>query len=428
MLIQFFQSFVFGLCDAIVCRILFNSLFAVRTKFYKYNKFFVLLLSVLLTFLAIYCDNIYIKIFIDAILIGIVYHNIYDVFLYKTIIGAFIFLAISICIEVPTYIILSLILSPEMEAYLDTNYLASTIIVLLIMLAKLLLVIVISQLIRKQKPLLSLKGWLIFLCLPFFTTFILLLILFQYNNSYPVLISFLLLLANVVCFEYIQEYSMYNRRKKELQQLEERTSLQLETFKDIRSIYNEQQSQIHEFKNYISFIKGLVIEQDYSTLLKYTDSLNERLNLDSSRIKTGNPIIDILLNQTVKKANDNNISLLTNVHIEDPLLIDDNDIIIIISNLLNNALEHCNKLTETNKIINFKLSNDSEQLLIICTNPTESEIKVENNLIETTKKNSLGHGLGLKNIQQIVEKYNGETVISVENNSFKFMIMIHKED
>ncbi|MGN0160582.1 MAG: GHKL domain-containing protein [Lachnospiraceae bacterium] len=221
---------------------------------------------------------------------------------------------------------------------------------------------------------------------------------------------------------------MYNRRKKELQQLEERTALQLETFKDIRSIYNEQQSQIHEFKNYISFIKGLVIEQDYSTLLKYTDSLNERLNLDSSRIKTGNPIIDILLNQTVKKANDNNISLLTNVHIEDPLLIDDNDIIIIISNLLNNALEHCKKLTETNKIINFKLSNDSEQLLIICTNPTESEIKVENNLIETTKKNSLGHGLGLKNIQQIVEKYKGETVISVENNSFKFMIMIHKED
>ena len=67
-------------------------------------------------------------------------------------------------------------------------------------------------------------------------------------------------------------------------------------------------------------------------------------------------------------------------------------------------------------------------MTIVCTNPIETTIIVENNLIRTTKNNYAEHGFGLKNINRMVDKYDGDISISTDDNKFKYVIMIQYKE
>ncbi|MDD6843976.1 MAG: ATP-binding protein [Clostridia bacterium] len=210
--------------------------------------------------------------------------------------------------------------------------------------------------------------------------------------------------------------------------LEERNRSELQSFKDIGSLYDEQRLRIHEFKNQINFINGLIDKQDYDTLRTYVGKIKSDIDSEEKLIETGNSVINILINQSIRKASQKHIYITPNINIMQDIQLEDNDLVIIISNLINNAIEHCDTLKKSNKIINFKLESTDDHLLIVCTNPIETTIIVENNLIRTTKNNYAEHGFGLKNINRMVDKYDGDISISTDDNKFKYVIMIQYKE
>ena len=241
-------------------------------------------------------------------------------------------------------------------------------------------------------------------------------------------LSVFLLLFNVFFYSYPQENGLYNKRKQELLVLEERNRSELQSFKDIGSLYDEQRLRIHEFKNQINFINGLIDKQDYDTLRTYVGKIKSDIDSEEKLIETGNSVINILINQSIRKASQKHIYITPNINIMQDIQLEDNDLVIIISNLINNAIEHCDTLKKSNKIINFKLESTDDHLLIVCTNPIETTIIVENNLIRTTKNNYAEHGFGLKNINRMVDKYDGDISISTDDNKFKYVIMIQYKE
>ncbi len=93
---------------------------------------------------------------------------------------------------------------------------------------------------------------------------------------------------------------------------------------------------------------------------------------------------------------------------------------IIIANLLDNAIEACEKCAGE-KIIRVQLRYQNEKLFIAVSNTYNGKVKGSKTLPETQKADVTRHGFGLKNIKSIVEKYNGTMVISPEE---KFMVSI----
>lgn len=102
----------------------------------------------------------------------------------------------------------------------------------------------------------------------------------------------------------------------------------------------------------------------------------------------------------------------------------DEDIVVILSNLLNNAIEAC-EICQKEKVIQLKFVLEEEFMVLSVKNTYEHEIICKDGQIQTSKRDDAEeHGIGIKNIKETVEKYDGRCVIKHDENEFNFSIII----
>ena len=100
------------------------------------------------------------------------------------------------------------------------------------------------------------------------------------------------------------------------------------------------------------------------------------------------------------------------------------DITTIFGNLLDNAIEATEKVEPSKRAISLNINQKGKLVLIYIYNTYQENLKIENNKLITTKKDSFNHGFGLKSIENIVKKYNGDLKISTNNNIFELNIIL----
>ena len=106
------------------------------------------------------------------------------------------------------------------------------------------------------------------------------------------------------------------------------------------------------------------------------------------------------------------------------MLYESTDLSIILGNLLDNAIEATEKL-EVEKDIFVSLMYRKEKLLIKVRNPYTGDLKKDRagNYI-SEKKDRENHGIGLKSVRKVVEKYEGVMEIHTENQIFEICVII----
>ena len=98
---------------------------------------------------------------------------------------------------------------------------------------------------------------------------------------------------------------------------------------------------------------------------------------------------------------------------------------ILLANLLDNAIEACQKVAKRDKIIKFRFLMEGNKITISIRNPVQEAVKVTEGRLETTKKNAKEHGIGMLNIQKVVEQYGGENVWSCRDGYFTQSIIFY---
>lgn len=99
---------------------------------------------------------------------------------------------------------------------------------------------------------------------------------------------------------------------------------------------------------------------------------------------------------------------------------------ILFSNLLDNAIE-ANRKVESDRFIRIGARTVNEAIYLEMENPMEGELQYEGTQIITTKEDSEKHGLGLKNVAEIVEKYQGQYHIEGKDKIFTIQIIFPGE-
>ena len=98
----------------------------------------------------------------------------------------------------------------------------------------------------------------------------------------------------------------------------------------------------------------------------------------------------------------------------------------IISNLLNNAIEACEKIQEDKRIIEFEIVGYNSQIFIsVCNSYDMESIINQKQKFITTKEDKLNHGIVLENVRRTVKKYDGDMRISQENE--RFIVSINRK-
>lgn len=308
--------------------------------------------------------------------------------------------------------------------------------VLVILLGKaivfLCILIIKKQLGEKSTEILLDTDWLKLIIFPIFTIVIItsMLSFFKYvETSEQTMLLFIsafgMIAMNIVVFYLIidiveRETQLYENRIFRIQ-----AKSQAEKYQSISENFNKQKKRIHEFKNQIECIESLLKKKQYMKMEEYVKGICGRLDKELDAIDTNNVIVNAILNTKYQEADANGIVFVLRVNDLSKLRINDEDIVTILSNLLDNAVEACKKCEIGKRILKLKFVNEDGMIKIGVKNTFNNPIRYENGEIKSTKMlRTEEHGVGIKNIIDVIEKYDGSYVIKDDNGEFYFSIII----
>lgn len=191
--------------------------------------------------------------------------------------------------------------------------------------------------------------------------------------------------------------------------------------KNMEDILTTIKGQRHDMNNHLNTIYGLMETENFNEAKIYISSLNQSISFINEIIETNNPTISSLLNIKNSRAIKNKIKFKLEINIPRNINIKDVDISIVLNNLIDNALEACEAVDENKRLIDLKMNIKDSYLIIMIKNSKDQNVKVEMESIfadYTTKENHGNHGLGLKNVKLIVNKYDGLINIKDEGDMF----------
>ena len=230
---------------------------------------------------------------------------------------------------------------------------------------------------------------------------------------------------NIVVFYLIndiaeRETKLYEHRIFQLQ-----VKSQTEMYRSISENFDKQKKKTHEYKNQIDCIEQLLNREQYSKLEEYVKAVHGRLDKELDAIDTNNIIVNAILNTKYQEADTNGIVVVLRVNDLSGVWMKDEDIVTILSNLLDNAIEACKKCDDGKRILKLKFVNEDGMIKIGVKNTFSNPIVYENGEIKSTKLvQAEEHGVGIKNIIEVIEKYGGSYIIKDDNYEFYFSIII----
>ncbi|MGL4911151.1 MAG: GHKL domain-containing protein [Romboutsia sp.] len=302
-----------------------------------------------------------------------------------------------------------------------------------IVLSKCMLIIVIRNYCRLRRDVDICKMDIAYMLIPIISNIVSTFAIYRYiskmkelyiaKDNELVIISCLLIVSNICLVLSIRKSILDNKMIAEANLIKEKMKIQYTHYINTQRDHMKVRQLHHDIKNHIACIKG--VTQSNQDATNYISSIEDELDKYDNSFETGNMILDVILNEKNKVCKGNNIKLLIDINnIEICNFIDTIDICSIFSNIFDNAIEACEKISNSDKEINLRGTIVNNFFVIRMENTKQNKINIKNNYIKTDKKDTYLHGLGIKSVRDSVSKYNGEVVIDHSDNSFIMKIFI----
>ena len=187
----------------------------------------------------------------------------------------------------------------------------------------------------------------------------------------------------------------------------------------------------HEMKNHMANIKGLAGAGEYGEIEEYVRRMDETMQELEYKYVTGNAVTDVIINDKCRRAEKAGIRFDADFRYggEIPVF----DMGIILNNLLDNAIEACEKLETGKGFIRLSLKRKKQFLILYVENSFDGAVPVSKGspLPPTTKQSILPgiiteHGIGLENVRDIAERYFGGVNIKVKGDVFHVTVMLQQ--
>lgn len=196
-----------------------------------------------------------------------------------------------------------------------------------------------------------------------------------------------------------------------------------------REEYDMEMRQMrHDMKNHMSSLLGMLQGNDTEQAQEYVRGMMQAVPDcradDVSR--TGNIIVDNLVNHKCGTARAEGIAFDANVFLPAELPFRGGHLTIVFGNLLDNALEACREVEEGKRYITLDASYEKEVLMLAVVNPYRGERRKNRaGKYVTTKEDRRSHGLGLSSVEQAVEAYRGQVDADGRDGVFKVSVVMY---
>ena len=181
----------------------------------------------------------------------------------------------------------------------------------------------------------------------------------------------------------------------------------------------------HDMKNHIINMQSLLSAEKYDQLKDYLAETNDYIYSNNVIIDSGNETIDSVLNYKLAPLENNSVEKSYHVVLPEQILISSFDLNIVICNLIDNALEALSLLGENDeKKITIDIVYKQGYIKILVGNSFDGIIHKDK---RTRKNDEINHGIGLKSVQNIAEKYGGLLKTDVSDNWFETSVIMYEK-
>lgn len=240
-----------------------------------------------------------------------------------------------------------------------------------------------------------------------------------YHNAGVVLVSIGWLIMTVVIFFLLQIFDEKEMARHEAQIINEHTVTELESVRTVSQV----QEDYHDYQHHLMWIEQLLEKGQNKQAYDYIRSSPYACIVTQPRIHTENEIIDAIVNQKCWKAKNKSTYIVPIMNNIPKLSIDDHDLVAILANLLDNAIEACEHVSGE-RVIQLKLVLNEDNLVISVRNPVEKELQIVDGTIISSKDDNQHHGYGMRSVQRALEKYNAAYGYECKDKFFQYSAVI----
>lgn len=193
---------------------------------------------------------------------------------------------------------------------------------------------------------------------------------------------------------------------------------------EVETVYRQMRGIRHDYRNHIQAMSAYLTKQEYQELETYLLELTNELNQVDTIIRTGNTMLDAIVNTKLTRAKALGVNLHAHALAPDKIALEKVDLAVLLGNLLDNALEATTRLDDdthqSEHFIRLYIAPIKETLYISVTNTMAQNPK--ENFLSLKAPNRVGYGL--KRINQVVTKHDGILKRSWEDGVFATEITV----
>ena len=195
-------------------------------------------------------------------------------------------------------------------------------------------------------------------------------------------------------------------------------------YDEVEIMYRKMRGWRHDYHNHIQVLKANICLEQYEQAEEYLDKLEADLTTVDTVLKTGNVMVDAILNSKLSLLQEKKIAVDATAIVPENINISGIDLSVLIGNLLDNAMEACEKQAdEAERFIRVFIGVLKKQLYISVTNSVGGDVQKVGKRYVSTKKTD-NHGFGLMRIDSIAERCGGYVNRQSEPGVFATEVML----
>lgn len=185
----------------------------------------------------------------------------------------------------------------------------------------------------------------------------------------------------------------------------------------------------HDMRHHLRIIEGLAKQGDCGKIIEYTGKMNGSLRELESVDHCKNPEINAVLSEYISRAENLGCKITESFALPEKLPFAENDVCIVLANAVENAINACAKLPPEERYINISAECvDDRRLFVSVKNPCADTPEFDENGLPVVDGRSEEHGIGLRSVSRIAEKYNGFVRCKLEKGVFVFHAALFGEE
>ena len=210
--------------------------------------------------------------------------------------------------------------------------------------------------------------------------------------------------------------------KKEKKVSAYQNSLMEQYYVEVENMYRKMRGWRHDYHNHMQVLAAYLESGKVEEARAFLDEINDTLVKVDTVLKTGNTMVDAILNSKIALMHTKEIAVDATAKVPDKLHVADIDLCVIIGNLLDNAMEACEGLPKEARFVRIYINVKENYLYMVFTNSAGKKQTKIGKIFASTK--GTHRGFGLSRVDELIERYGGYLTRASEDGAYTTEVIL----